>query len=168
MLPSQISRYWRMERSVRRYAPASATVRMSGSLTISSSGTPERLKSTRLVSAFASWMFFPCPPHVDAGQADAAAEAVDQHVEVAAGAERQLVHADLVPLHEVRVEVVLAREARERAMAQLVASPRRIANSITRRFNTGSRPGMPRQTGQTLVLARRRRWRSRRRRSSSG
>jgi len=32
---------------------------MSGSLTISSSGTPERLKSTRLASPCASWMFLP-------------------------------------------------------------------------------------------------------------
>ena len=59
MLPSQISRYMRIERSMRRYAPASAMVRMSGSLTISSNGTPERLKSTRLASPCASWMFFP-------------------------------------------------------------------------------------------------------------
>src|SRR5262245_16062258 len=37
-------------------------------------------------------------------------------------------------------------------MVQLVARPARIANSTTRRFKTGSTPGMPRPTGQTLVL----------------
>src|SRR2546430_2688482 len=37
-------------------------------------------------------------------------------------------------------------------MVHCVASPARIANSTTRRLRTGSTPGMPRQTGHTLVF----------------
>src|SRR5215472_3871362 len=37
-------------------------------------------------------------------------------------------------------------------MSQFVARPARIANSTTRRFSTGRTPGIPRQTGQTLVF----------------
>ncbi len=48
MLPSQTPRYSRMARKARRYAAASSGERMSGSDTVSMSGTPERLKSTRL------------------------------------------------------------------------------------------------------------------------
>ena len=40
-----------MARSWRRYSAPSSGVRMSGSLTISIRGTPQRLKSTRLDSA---------------------------------------------------------------------------------------------------------------------
>src|SRR5262245_16238030 len=50
--------------------------------------------------------------HVDAGQADASRRAVDHDLEPAGAAQWLLVHADLVALREVRVEVVLAREAR--------------------------------------------------------
>ena len=59
MLPSHTSRYSRIERRVLRYSPASPGSRMSGSLTISMSGTPARLRSTRLWSPRASWMFLP-------------------------------------------------------------------------------------------------------------
>ena len=50
--------------------------------------------------------------HVDAGQPDAPRRAVDDDLERAGGAQGLLVHADLVALQEVGVEVVLAREAR--------------------------------------------------------
>src|SRR5689334_16311496 len=37
-------------------------------------------------------------------------------------------------------------------MRQLIAIAASVANSIARRFSTGSAPGMPRQTGHTFVF----------------
>src|SRR5262249_56585049 len=50
--------------------------------------------------------------HVDAGQAHTPRRAVDHDLEPAGRAHGLLVHADLVALRKVGVEVVLAREAR--------------------------------------------------------
>ena len=52
--------------------------------------------------------------HVDAGQTDALRLFINDDVEPAVFADRQLEHADLVVFRQVRVEVVLAREHRAR------------------------------------------------------
>ena len=74
-------------------------------------------------------------------------------VEPAADADRCLVHADLVALREVRVEVVLAREARARCDA-CSGSPARPGSRTRRRGGSApaARPAWPRQTGQTCVF----------------
>jgi hypothetical protein len=61
--------------------------------------------------------------HVDAGQPDAPGLAVDDDLDLAARADRLLVHADLVALRQVRVEVVLAGEARTRRDAASGGQP---------------------------------------------
>ena len=48
MLPVDTPRYWRTARRLIRYCRASSGERMSGSLTVSMSGIPERFTSTRL------------------------------------------------------------------------------------------------------------------------
>ena len=58
-LPSFTPRYTSTSRSAFRYSPASSELRRSGSLTISISGTPARLRSTKLSPPPASWMFLP-------------------------------------------------------------------------------------------------------------
>ncbi len=108
MLPSQIPRYWTRVRRARRYAPASAGDDISGSLTISSSGTPERLKSTRLASRVVD-VLAGVLLHVDAREPHALGVAVHRDLDRAAGADRQLVLADLIALGEIGIEVVLAR-----------------------------------------------------------
>ena len=68
-----------MARSAFRYSTASSTERRSGSLTISSSGTPARFRSTpeepsagHVVQVLAGVLL-----HVDAGEPDAPLRAVD-------------------------------------------------------------------------------------------
>ena len=59
-LPSLTPSASRMARSAFRYSTASSALRRSGSLTISSSGTPARLRSTpEPPSAATSWRFLP-------------------------------------------------------------------------------------------------------------
>src|SRR5215207_7142888 len=85
--------------SSRPKSAASAAERRSGSVTISTSGVPQRLKSTTLDSA--PWM----RPELPAWTSFAAS---------AAAAERDVVLADLVRLRAVGIEVVLAVEDRPR------------------------------------------------------
>ena len=59
MLTSLTSAYSSICLSTRRYAPASAADRMSGSLTISTSGTPDRLRSIAVTPGYRSWMDLP-------------------------------------------------------------------------------------------------------------
>ena len=59
---------------------------------------------------------------------------------------------DLVALRQVGIEVVLAREARERVHAAMQGTAAPMASSTAWRFSTGSAPGSPRQTGQTFVF----------------
>ena len=59
MLQSEISRYCRVCFNAPRNARASAGERRSGSVTISTNGTPERLKSTAVFPGMRSWSNFP-------------------------------------------------------------------------------------------------------------
>jgi hypothetical protein len=59
MFASLMSRYSTTARSALRYVRASAGEAMSGSVTISTSGVPARLKSTRLVPVASSWRLLP-------------------------------------------------------------------------------------------------------------
>ncbi len=98
----------------RRYAPPSSGVRMSGSETISISGTraPVEVHERRLRPG--ELPFVDELPgvllHVDPRDPDPLRLPVDLDVDVAAQGERQLVLGDLVRLGEVRVEVVLPGE----------------------------------------------------------
>ena len=58
MLPSLIPKVRTRVRRARMYSAASSAERMSGSLTISTRGTPARLKSTKLTPEL-SWIFLP-------------------------------------------------------------------------------------------------------------
>ena len=86
-------------------------MRMSGSLTISISGTPVRLKSTRLtrpvgvMDQFAGIFF-----HMDAGDADALTVAVDFDIHAAVFGKRQFILGNLVSLGQVGIKVVFARK----------------------------------------------------------
>ena len=94
---------------------------MSGSVTISSSGVPPRLKSTPELSAPARR---PPPPTWTSFAASSSrwarvmptsnSPSARQHRHVAADADRLVVLGDLVRLREVRIEVVLAVELRAR------------------------------------------------------
>ena len=94
------------------YARAWAGERMSGSVTISISGTPARLKSTRLYRR---------PPCCRRAVSSSRCARVipmltsplrrHRHAQATVRAQRQRVLADLVALRQVRVEVVLALEA---------------------------------------------------------
>ena len=126
---------------------------MSGSLTISSSGTPARLKSTRLPPPCASWMFLPASSSMWMRvRPMRRVLAVDDDLELAAGADGSSYCRSDSPSAGRGRSSSCARSASAARCVQPVASPARIANSTTRRFSTGSTPGMPRQTGQTLVL----------------
>ncbi len=92
--------------------------------------------------------------HVDAGDADAlAASPSTIDIDKAVFGERLIVLRDLVALGQIGIEVVLAREAIDSALTvQLSASAALMASSTAWRLSTGSAPGKPRQTGQTLVF----------------
>ena len=126
MLPSQMPSQTTSVCSARAYSTASALERMSGSVTISSSGVPARLRSmpdqspwkssgapARLaadaVQRLAGVLF-----EMGAGQLDAVRDLADEELDRAALDDRRLVLADLVALRQVGVEVVLAREDRDR------------------------------------------------------
>ena len=66
--------------------------------------------------------------------------------------QRLVVLRDLVALGQIRIEIVLAGETRERIDRQCSASAALMASSTAWRLSTGSAPGSPRQTGQTLVF----------------
>ena len=68
----------------------------------------------------------------------------------AVDADRLVVLDDLVVLRHVRIEVVLPVEHRALGHVQCNASPTRSANSTACSLSTGSDPGSPRHTGQTL------------------
>ena len=127
---------------------------MSGSVTISSSGVPARLKSTSEA--------------LGAGDAAAAAADVDRLPGVllevrardrrsleerALGAERLVVLARSgSPSASRDRSSSCGRTSSARGIRQPSASPTRSAWSTASRFSTGSIPGCARQTGQTLVF----------------
>jgi hypothetical protein len=65
--------------------------------------------------------------HVDAPDADTLPRAADLDLDLAVLGDGQFVLGDLVSLRQVGVEIVLAREARSRAIVQPVASAMRRA-----------------------------------------
>ncbi len=127
MLPSQMPSQTTSACSAFAYATASADERISGSLTISSSGVPARLRSMPLD-------FSPCRPAKsscsDLPASSSRCARVSRTVFTTAGPpddppsttnvtraaldDRPLVLADLVALRKVRIEVVLPREDRHR------------------------------------------------------
>ena len=125
----------RIARSSVTYWRACSAVRMSGRLTISTSGTPARLKS--ISDASLPWIRPPDATDVrrlagvllEVRPLDADAIAVGQ-VEPAVDVERHVVLADLVRLGHVRVEVVLPVE---RSTAGSCSSARRRSASPARR-----------------------------------
>ena len=140
-----------------RNATACSGERMSGSVTISTSGVPQRLKSTSEKSAPAIRPARPAGVHqlgrvllqVGAGDADPAAV----HDQLARPADRLVVLGDLVGLGAVGIEVVLAvKTADAGAISQSSASPIWIALSTAAWLITGSTPGWPRHSGQVSVL----------------
>ena len=129
---------------------------MSGSLTISTSGTPARFRSTArrageaVVHRLAGVLF-----HVHAGDADVDRRPVGARADLdaAAGRKRPVELRDLVSLREVGIEVVLAREDRRR-LNRAPERDRRADRPARRRasFSTGSAPGSARHTGQVLAF----------------
>ena len=115
ILASEAPTATRIARSSVTYWRACSAVRMSGRLTISTSGTPARLKSISEESL--PWMRPPAAADVgglagvllEVGPLDADPVAVGQ-VEPAVDVERLVVLADLVRLGHVGIEVVLAVE----------------------------------------------------------
>ena len=136
-------------------------VRRSGSLTISTSGTPARFQSTSETSGGHVGVrrvverACPRPPRggcARAGSAFSPCGRVD--LDRAARRERPVVLRDLVALRQVRVEVVLARELRlavDRRADR--ASPGAARASRPRGSGRAACPGKPRQTGQVAELA---------------
>ena len=91
--------------------------------------------------------------HVDALESDATETRLrGGDLDASLGGQRPLVLRDLVPLGQVRIEVVLPREDGRLVNVQCVARAALSASVTAWRFRTGSAPGSPRQTGQTLVL----------------
>ena len=90
--------------------------------------------------------------HVDAGDADAFGCAVDHDIDEAVLGERLIVLRNLVALGQVGIEIILAGETGDRIDAQFSAMAALMASSTASRLRTGSAPGNPRQTGQTLVF----------------
>ena len=105
---------WRsVARSSRSHSRPARRERRSGSVTISTSGVPPRLKSTTPASE--PWMRPLAPTWIELGRVLLEVHAVDAHVaELAAAAQRLVVLGDLVALGQVGIEVVLAVEDRAR------------------------------------------------------
>ena len=130
---------------------------MSGSLTISISGTPERLRSIEVHSAAVgkavvqalAGVFF----QVHAGDADALGAVRSLDVDVAVFGQRLVVLRDLVALGQVGIEVILAGEDRRLvgsgSSAPLPPAPRTPPHAGSA---PAARRAVPRQTGQTLVF----------------
>ncbi len=139
---------------------ASAEVRMSGSVTISTSGVPPRLKSTSECRRRRG----PPPPVWTSLPASSSrwTRVMPHRGSLAVGgrtlerppiAERLVVLGDLVGLGQVGIEVVLAVEAASaRRSRSRAPGPMRIASSTRLALSTGSTPGGPRHTGQMWVL----------------
>ena len=158
---------WRIVvRSSCSHSRAVAASRMSGSVTISTSGVPPRLKSTRLAPE--PWIR---PDSRDVDQLRRVlleVDAMDADVaEPAAGAERDVVLADLVRLRIVGIEVVLAVEDRPRRdlAAEREADLEPVAGSPSRSGPAATRDGRGR-SGR-CGRSGRRRTRARSRRTSS-
>ena len=145
--------------SSRETRTASSGDRRSGSVTISTSGVPARFRSTsetfgrevvprKLVHRLPGVLL-----EVDPVEADEPRRRPGADREAAPRRERPVELRDLVPLREVRVEVVLPREDRS-----LVNRPSRREDDAHRERHhfpvrsTGRTPGYPRQTGQTAVF----------------
>ena len=110
-LPSLTPRNMRTSRKRRRYSAASSAERRSGSLTISRSGTPARLRSTPgAVAADAVEVLAGVLLHVDPGEPHPPARRRRPRCRRRRQRRGQVVLADLVALGQVRVEVVLPRE----------------------------------------------------------
>ena len=107
-----------MARSRAKNSAASAADRRSGSVTISISGTPLRLKSRWVrvpESANPSWSDLPASSSMwTRVMPDPACAAAGLELHGAAGRQRPIVLGDLIALGQVRIEVVLAREHRRR------------------------------------------------------
>ena len=144
------------ERSVVRrsvsHSRACAAERTSGSVTISASGVPPRLKSTTDESD--PWMRPLAPAWTSfAASSSRCTRWMRTSPSRPALAQRLVVLADLVALGQVGIEVVLAVEDRPRRelaspSARPIMSPKWIARSLA----SGSVPGRPRQTGQVSVF----------------
>ena len=65
---------------------------------------------------------------------------------------RLIILRDLITLRQIRVEVVLARKSENGRISQFSAMPAPMAISTASRQSTGRAPGIPRQTGQTLLF----------------
>ena len=136
-----------------RRPPPRPLERMSGSVTISSSGVPARFRSMPvwpmivLVQRLAGVFF-----EVGAHQAHGLLLVAEEELDRAALHHRDLELADLVALGQVGVEVVLAREdaARRDVRADGQAEPDGALDRA--RFITGSVPGRARSTAQAWVL----------------
>jgi hypothetical protein len=150
-LPSLTPMNIRISRSARRYATASALERRSGAPTISMSGTPARFRSTT-ESPPTPWMFLPASSSMWTRMIPTRACTVHPDVEVTVGRERLLVLADLVPLGQIRIKVVLPREdAALMHGGSRAASAARTASSTAWRFTTGSAPATRAVTGSVAV-----------------
>ena len=117
MLTSLTRAYSRICLSVLRYASASAALRMSGSLTISASGTPARLRSTAVAAGEPVVDRLPGVfLHVEARDADRprrlVAAAGERHA--AARRQRPVELRDLISFGQIGIEIVLAREDGDR------------------------------------------------------
>ena len=150
MLTSLTSAYSRICFTARRYASASAEPRMSGSLTISTSGTPARLRSTAVTPGNRSWTDLPASSSMCTRVTPIAmrrAVVLHSDLDAAAGRERPIELRDLVSLRQVGIEVVLSREDRRRV--HLAAERERGANRqldgvfVEHRQRAGQRRGTP-------------------------
>ena len=119
MLPSQTPRYWRIALSVSQIGAGfrgGAQVGLADDFQQRHAGAieiDEARVAMGVVDIFAGVFF-----HVDARQAHALRRAVQLDVDVAAGADRQLVLANLIALGQIRIKVILAGEnARPRDFA---------------------------------------------------
>ncbi len=133
---------WRsVVRSSRSHSLACSAERTSGSVTISASGVPPRLKST--IEASEPWIRPLAPTCDQLRRVLLEVHAVDAHVaEPPAEAQRFVELADLVALGQVGVEVVLAVE--DRARRELGAE---------RRGRSSGRSGSPRRSSPAACPA---------------
>ena len=153
-------------RSSSSHSRACAGERRSGSVTISTSGVPPRLKSTTERSE--PWMR-PLAPEVDELRGVLLeVHAVDPHAgQLAAAAQRLVVLGDLVALRQVGVEVVLAVEDRARRDLAAEREADHQAEVDRARVDHRQRAGQPEADRAGVGVRRRRRRTARSRRTSS-
>ena len=138
MLTSETPSCRSVVRSRISHSRACSAERMSGSVTISTSGVPQRLKSTQLRSE--PWIRPLWPRWVELGRVLLQVDAVDAHVaEPASAAQRHVVLGDLVALGVVRIEVVLA--VKQRAVGDLAAERQADHHAELDRALIGHRQG---------------------------